>query len=176
MSLNFVASAVLSSGDGIGHNEETKIENEDLDNLRRKQENSSGVGLFDQLQKNKDEAEEAFNQKRSDLMGVRPLDDEDVQHINSYNEAKANKRKALNEEDNAEVEIFKRMKEMKQQSEVVIEEKEVKKVETRETAVEEVVKLNVIIKKKKKRVEKKEKKVEENKLVGLLGGYGSDSD
>ncbi|GMH91404.1 hypothetical protein TL16_g12050 [Triparma laevis f. inornata] len=79
MSLNFVASAVLSSGDGIGHNEETKIENEDLDNLRRKQENSSGVGLFDQLQKNKDEAEEAFNQKRSDLMGVRPLDDEDVQ-------------------------------------------------------------------------------------------------
>ncbi|GMI00991.1 hypothetical protein TrST_g5454 [Triparma strigata] len=179
MSLNFVASAVLTAdGDGIGHNTETSIVNDDLENLRRKQANSSGVSLFDQMQKNKEDAEEAYEQKRGELMGVRPLDDEDVQHINSYNEKKAEKRKALNEEDNAEVEIFKRMKEMKKASEVVVEvpgdsnPKPAAPVTEREA--EEAPK--VVIKKKKRRVDKKEKKKEEPALGSLLGGYGSDSD
>mmetsp|Transcript_19215 Transcript_19215/g.38403 ORF Transcript_19215/g.38403 Transcript_19215/m.38403 type:complete len:191 (+) Transcript_19215:231-803(+) len=145
---------------------------------------SSGVGLFDQLQKNKDAKEEEWEAKRNGLMGVRPLDEEDVDHLNAYQESRDKKRRKREEEDDAEVEIFKRTREMKRQGEVVLEKKDddadgkARGKEDESSAPEEKASVVIVKKKKKKRqVDKKVEKVEEeNKLTSLLGDYGSDSE
>mmetsp|Transcript_19216 Transcript_19216/g.38404 ORF Transcript_19216/g.38404 Transcript_19216/m.38404 type:complete len:184 (+) Transcript_19216:149-700(+) len=183
MSLNFVASAVLTTTNGLDHKEE-QIENDDVDAVRRRQIASSGVGLFDQLQKNKDAKEEEWEAKRNGLMGVRPLDEEDVDHLNAYQESRDKKRRKREEEDDAEVEIFKRTREMKRQGEVVLEKKDddadgkARGKEDESSAPEEKASVVIVKKKKKKRqVDKKVEKVEEeNKLTSLLGDYGSDSE
>ena len=62
MSLNFVASAVLTTTNGLDHKEE-EIENEEVAGVRRNARDSSSIGLFDQLQKNKDDKDAEWEEK-----------------------------------------------------------------------------------------------------------------
>ncbi|GMI07666.1 hypothetical protein TrRE_jg6261 [Triparma retinervis] len=192
MSLNFVASSVLQVADGVNEETEQQIENAETEAVRRNAKNSGGIGLFDQLQKNKDDKEESMMEKRNALMGVRPLEEEDVQHLNSYLERKTEAREKRKLEDDAEVEIFKRTREMRKGGVMDVggegegEGKEdlggrgaevggAKAVE--KFMKEEVAEVKIQVKKlKKRKMEKKVivEKVEESS--NLFGGYGSDSD
>lgn len=51
MSLSFVKSAVLSSSDGISHNEEKTIDNAETTSLRSR--NTAAKPLFEQLRANR---------------------------------------------------------------------------------------------------------------------------
>ncbi|GMI47905.1 hypothetical protein TrCOL_g4845 [Triparma columacea] len=203
MSLNFVASSVLQVADGVNDETEQQIENAETANMRRNAKSSGGIGLFDQLQKNKDDKEEAMMEKRNSLMGVRPLEEEDVQHLNSYLERKTEAREKRKLEDDAEVEIFKRTREMRKGGVLDIGGGGEGEGEGKERGVEggvggggggeggggegggakaaekankvEVAEVKIKVKKlKKRKVEKKVEKVEESS--NLFGAYGSDSD
>mmetsp|Transcript_42866 Transcript_42866/g.77072 ORF Transcript_42866/g.77072 Transcript_42866/m.77072 type:complete len:241 (-) Transcript_42866:76-798(-) len=83
MSLSFVKSAVLSSTDGISHNEETAIDNSETQSLRA----SSGAGfqkpLFEQLRANKEVDQEKEDEFQRSIRGTRPLDEEDCAHLDN---------------------------------------------------------------------------------------------
>jgi len=124
-------------------------------------------------------------------MGSKPLDEEDVQHLNNYLERKTEARNKRKLEDDAEVEIFRRTREMRKGGVMDVGGEDAsnaagsdakggaltgKKAGNKGSAgVENEVKIKVKGLKKRKKVAKKEgvKKVEEN---NLFGAYGSDSD
>lgn len=81
MSLSFVKSAVLSSTDGISHNEETSINNPETTSLRSR--STSAKPLFEQLRANKEAADEAQEEFQRSLRGTALLDDEDCAHLDA---------------------------------------------------------------------------------------------
>lgn len=82
MSLSFVKTAVLSSTDGISHNEETSIDTNETQSLR-----AGGLGsgaykpLFEQLRANRDAEQERDAKYQRSLRGTRALDEEDCAHL-----------------------------------------------------------------------------------------------
>jgi len=105
MSLNFVSSAVLSSTDGISHNEEKPIESAEAERARR-----SGIGtskpLFEQLQYNRDKAQEQYDEVTKSMRGTRTLDDEDCAHLDLIEEAKAERERQIQRSIDEEVAQF----------------------------------------------------------------------
>jgi hypothetical protein len=81
MSLSFVSSAVLSSTDGVSHNEEKAIESIEATSLRNR---SSAQPLYDQLRSNQDADQEKYDEiGKAMRAGMRPLDEEDCAHLDA---------------------------------------------------------------------------------------------
>lgn len=202
MSLSFVASAVLSSTDGISHNEETEIENKEVDAVRKNA--SSSKSLFEQLRENQDTEEEKKAEMQQKIMrGTMALDEEDVAHLDalqkSKNESELKKRTELEQE----LAMFRAAKEERLAGQVVVDDDE-EEEEDAPKSVPQVLKAQPVIKplgrivpkivgKRKRKVAgdaittkkimketKKEEPVAASAAPGglgsLLGGYGSSSD
>ena len=83
MSLSFVSSAVLSSTDGVSHNEEKSIETKEIQQLRLRHQ-SGNKSLFEQLRSNREAEQEKLDEETKMMrMGMRPLDDEDCAHLDT---------------------------------------------------------------------------------------------
>ena len=83
MSLNFVSSAVLTSTDGVSHNEEKAVESTEADSVRRQQQAGGHQPLFEQLRSNADAAQEERDAAAKAMRGTRTLDEEDCAHLDS---------------------------------------------------------------------------------------------
>ena len=83
MSLNFVSSAVLTSTDGVSHNEEKAVESTEADSVRRQQQAGGHRPLFEQLRSNADAAQEERDAAAKAMRGTRTLDEEDCAHLDS---------------------------------------------------------------------------------------------
>lgn len=83
MSLNFVSSAVLTSTDGVSHNEEKAVESTEADSVRRQQQAGGHKPLFEQLRSNADTAQEERDAAAKAMRGTRTLDEEDCAHLDS---------------------------------------------------------------------------------------------
>jgi hypothetical protein len=85
MSLSFVSSAILTSTDGVSHNEETEVSNKDK---------SGAVGLcqkslFEQLRSNQDEEDaKRMESELSRIRGTLALNEDDVAHLNALHQTK----------------------------------------------------------------------------------------
>ncbi|KAL7431881.1 hypothetical protein ACHAXM_002836 [Skeletonema potamos] len=89
MSLSFVKSAVLSSTDGISHNEETTIDTQETASIRASAANSSShKPLFEQLRANKEIQDAKDEEFQRSIRGMQALDDEDVAHLDAVEEQK----------------------------------------------------------------------------------------
>lgn len=83
MSLNFVSSAVLTSTDGVSHNEEKAVETTEANSVRRQQEAGGHRPLFEQLRSNADQAQEERDAATKAMRGSRTLDEDDCAHLDS---------------------------------------------------------------------------------------------
>ena len=144
--------------------------------------------------RNKEEKEEEIQSRRDALMGVRPLDSSDVDHLNSVSARKQLEKRKREEEEEVEVGIFRRKREIRREfgGEVDAgagetqgglqerEEEGAKRAQEsfgRGAAEGGGVKVKVIKKKRRKAEEGKGKEdKEEDKGKQLFGAYGSDSD
>jgi len=106
MSLSFVSSAILSSSDGISHNEEQNIESNEATTLRSK-DTSDHVPLFEQIRKNKDlEQQKSEEEFKARQMGTRGLDEEDCAHLESLESMREAKERLLKKREMEEVDLF----------------------------------------------------------------------
>lgn len=85
MSLNFVSSAVLTSTDGVSHNEEKSVETGEANSVRRHQQAAGGghQPLFEQLRSNAERTQEERDAAAKALRGTRTLDEEDCAHLDA---------------------------------------------------------------------------------------------
>jgi hypothetical protein len=202
MSLSFVASAVLSSTDGISHNEETEIENKEVDAVRKNA--SSSKSLFEQLRENQDTEEEKKAEMQQKIMrGTMALDEEDVAHLDALQKSKNESELKNRTELEQELAMFRAAKEERLAGQVVVDDDE-EEEEDAPKSVPQVLKAQPVIKplgrivpkivgKRKRKVAgdaittkkimketKKEEPVAASAAPGglgsLLGGYGSSSD
>ena len=123
MSLSFVKSAVLSSTDGISHNEETIIDNRETQSLRA----SSGAAgghqpLFEQLRANKDAEQERDDEFQKSLRGIRPLDEEDCAHLDAVERRKMEQEDAVRSGVEWEVAMFRAAKKDRGLIQTIVEE------------------------------------------------------
>ena len=125
MSLSFVKSAVLSSTDGISHNEETIIDNRETQTLR-----ASGAGggghkpLFEQLRANKDAEQERDEEFQKSLRGMRPLDEEDCAHLDAVERRRLEQEQAMRSGVEWEVAMFRAARKDRELVQTVVEEEE----------------------------------------------------
>lgn len=106
MSLNFISSAVLTSTDGISHNEEKAIENASTSSINR----SSAKPLYEQLRSNAEKAQEEYDEITKQMRGTRPLDEEDIAHLTTVENVREEKERAMKRIEEEEVEIFRAAK------------------------------------------------------------------
>jgi len=107
MSLSFVKSAVLSSSDGVSHNEEVAVESSEATALRNRGETKS---LFAQLQENKDLEAEAEEERRKEMREAMLLNEEDCAHLDAIDNAKRERRKAQKKMEEEEIALFRAAK------------------------------------------------------------------
>ena len=109
MSLSFVKSAVLSSSDGISHNEETTIDNKETQAARSR--SSTSKPLFEQLKANQDADQEREDEFQKSLRGMRPLDEEDCAHLDAIQRGRLEKEENVKMGIEREVAMFNAAKE-----------------------------------------------------------------
>lgn len=105
MSLNFVSSAVLSSTDGVSHNEERPIESAEAVRLRNN--NDGAKPLFEQIQFNRDREKEQYEEISKAMRGTRTLDDEDCAHLDSVAAVRMDRERRIQQSIEEEVAEFK---------------------------------------------------------------------
>ena len=88
MSLSFVKSAVLSSTDGVSHNEETTIDNQETKSIRSAAASGAHKPLFEQLRANKEAQDAKDDEFQRSLRGMATLNDEDCAHLNAMERQK----------------------------------------------------------------------------------------
>eukprot|EP01083_Nonionella_stella_P293642 998704_1 len=122
MSLSFVKSAVLSSTDGVSHNEETTIDNKETQSLR-----ASGAGggshkpLFEQLRANKEADLEKDVEFQRSIRGTRPLDEEDCAHLDSVERMKNERDSAVKSGIERELALFRAAREHRGMDQTVVD-------------------------------------------------------
>ena len=126
MSLSFVSSSVLSSTDGVSHNEETEVSSKELDAVRRNagssSSSSSSKPLFEQLRSNQMEQEESKAEaERARMRGTLALDEDDVAHLNALSRCKAEMEFKRRVELDQEMALFRAAKEDRRTGHVVID-------------------------------------------------------
>ena len=109
MSLSFVKSAVLSSSDGISHNEETTIDSKEAQAARSR--SSTAKPLFEQLKANQDADQEREDEFQKSLRGMRPLDEEDCAHLDAIQRGRREKEENVKKGIEREVAMFNAAKE-----------------------------------------------------------------
>jgi hypothetical protein len=114
MSLSFVKSAVLSSTDGISHNEEISIDNNETQSLRSAA-GGGGTGihkpLFEQLRANRDQQQERDDEFQRSIRGARALDEEDCAHLEAVERMRMEKEHDARSVVEREVELFRAARE-----------------------------------------------------------------
>ncbi|KAL7530817.1 hypothetical protein ACHAWF_003526 [Thalassiosira exigua] len=125
MSLSFVKSAVLSSTDGVSHNEETVIDSEEAQSVRA----SGGGGgvhkpLFEQLRANQEAERERDEEFQRSLRGTRPLDAEDCAHLDAVERAREVREAEARSGLEREVALFRAAKEDRGLAQTVVDEEE----------------------------------------------------
>jgi hypothetical protein len=103
MSLNFVSTTVLSSTDGISHNTETRLETSDTASISR---GENYKPLYEQLRKNAKEEEDKYDEVTKAMRGTRALDEEDVAHLKSVDDERAERLRKQAMTEKEEVENF----------------------------------------------------------------------
>ena len=111
MSLSFVKSAVLSSTDGISHNEETTIDNTETQSVRNNAASAGHKPLFEQLRANKDADQEKDDEFQRSLRGMRPLDEEDCAHLDAVDRVRDEREYAAKTAVEREVALFRAARE-----------------------------------------------------------------
>ena len=186
MSLSFVKSAVLSSTDGVSHNEETTIDTAETQSLR-----ASGGGahkpLFEQLRSNKDAEEEKNAEFQRSLRGTATLDDEDCAHLNSVEQVKNERAHAVKSGIEREVALFRAAREDRALTQTVMDDDDDDKIKdaaiklktdptagevkiTKKEAAKKVVPKFTIKKKRKRDPRSKDDNVDTSKKVASSQG------
>jgi hypothetical protein len=113
MSLSFVKSAVLSSTDGISHNEEISIDNNETQSLRSGAGGGTGIHkpLFEQLRANRDQQQERDDEFQRSIRGARALDEEDCAHLEAVERMRMEKEHDARSTVEREVELFRAARE-----------------------------------------------------------------
>jgi len=106
MSQNFFSRPVLTSSDGISHDNETIVESAEAKRVRELAGDGTAKPLFQQLQKNADEKQEMHDKRHAETFsGTRGLDEEDVGHLDELVRKRREKqleiKKGVDEELNA---------------------------------------------------------------------------
>ncbi|KAL7511841.1 hypothetical protein ACHAXN_008786 [Cyclotella atomus] len=122
MSLSFVKSAVLSSSDGISHNEEKTIDNAETTSLRSR--STAAKPLFEQLRANKEAEQEAADEFQRSLRGTRMLDDEDCAHLDAVERVREERDREVKSGIEREVALFRARREDRAMVQSVLEEEE----------------------------------------------------
>ena len=107
MSLSFVKSAVLSSTDGVSHNEEVTVDSSEAEALRKRGETKS---LFAQLQENKDAEMAEEEERRRAMREAMSLNEEDCAHLDSLEITKREKEMAKHKLEEEELAVFRAAK------------------------------------------------------------------
>ena len=120
-------SAVLSSTDGISHNEETTIDNQETASIRANSSSTSGghKPLFEQLRANKDIQDAKDDEFQRSIRGMAALDDEDVAHLDAIEEQKREGEYKVKHGIEREVALFHAAREDRGLAQTVLEEEEV---------------------------------------------------
>jgi len=127
MSLSFVSSAVLSSTDGVSHNEEKSIESKEVKALRSKQEHKP---LFEQLRNNREEEDAAREElQRTMMRGTRALDEEDCAHLDAIQREKEKREQAVKSQEAEELALFRAAKADRAQADIVVDDDDDEKQE-----------------------------------------------
>lgn len=106
MSLSFVSSSVLSSTDGVSHDQETPVE--ETKETRAFLEGKNRYGsLYDQLRTNQQQADEEAEEISKSLRGTRALDEEDVAHLNAISTQQKERLQKNQAEENMQLALFK---------------------------------------------------------------------
>lgn len=122
MSLAFVSSAVLSSTDGVSHNEEKAIDSKEVRDVRSRQAGGQRP-LFQQLQANKDkEDEERAEAQRNIMRGTMTLDDEDCAHLDAIQRQKDEHQQSIRQSMDEELALFRAAKADRSQSQLLVED------------------------------------------------------
>ena len=111
MSLSFVKSAVLSSTDGVSHNEETTINSTETQSLRASGGGGAHKPLFEQLRANKDAQDEKDEEFQRSLRGMRPLDEEDCAHLDAIDRSREEREHNVKSGIEREVALFRAARE-----------------------------------------------------------------
>ena len=125
MSLSFVSSAVLSSTDGISHNEETEVSSKELDAVRRSNNNNSmnNKPLFEQLRINQLEQDELNAEaERARMRGTLALDEDDVAHLNALSRHKMESELQNRVELEQEMALFRAAKEERRSGHIILDD------------------------------------------------------
>lgn len=105
MSLSFVSSAVLSSTDGVSHNEEVAVESVEVEQLRL--HNGASRPLFEQLRSNREDEQDKYDAfDKATRTGMRPLDEEDCAHLDSVASQKRHKDRVRRTQEEDELALF----------------------------------------------------------------------
>jgi FAM192A/Fyv6, N-terminal domain len=132
MSLSFVSSAILTSTDGVSHNEETEVSTKKVDSFR-KNGGSCQKSLFEQLRSNQDEEDATrMESELSRIRGTLALNEDDVAHLNAVHQARLTveqQRRLELEQETAQFRAHQqlRLSEQQHQELVVVEEEEKEK-------------------------------------------------
>ncbi|KAL7474272.1 hypothetical protein ACHAW6_000250 [Cyclotella cf. meneghiniana] len=157
MSLSFVKSAVLSSSDGISHNEEKSIVNPETTSLRSR--SVSHKPLFEQLRANKEAEQEAQDEFQRSLRGTRMLDDEDCAHLDAVERVKEERERQVKSGIEREVALFRARREdrglvqscMEEEDDKVVVKDLLKETALDKNGVKKTIIPRFTVKKKKRR-------------------------
>mmetsp|Transcript_9372 Transcript_9372/g.13328 ORF Transcript_9372/g.13328 Transcript_9372/m.13328 type:complete len:231 (-) Transcript_9372:146-838(-) len=120
MSLSFVSSAVLSSTDGVSHNEEKQIESKETKIVRDKQGQEGHRPLFEQLRSNKEDEETKREEfQRAIMRGTLALDEEDCAHLDTLQKQRRERDDAVKASVESELALFRAAKEERTQSQLL---------------------------------------------------------
>lgn len=103
MSLNFVSTTVLSSTDGVSHDTETRLASSDATSISRSENYKP---LYEQLRQNAQEEQEKYDEVTKAMRGTRALDDEDVAHLQSLEDERAERLRLQALREHEELESF----------------------------------------------------------------------
>ena len=177
MSLSFVSSAVLSSSDGVSHNEEKTIENREVQAVRARGNNIQKP-LFEQLRDNQQKAEDAEAEfQKSIVRGTLALNEEDAAHLDALRKQKEQQQQEKQSRIEQELALFRAAKADRAEGQVVVvvetqEEKEEQPEESKEISPpqnstrkqkrpQQMPKITVL--RKRRRQQKEEPKQEDQK-------------
>jgi hypothetical protein len=123
MSLSFVSSAVLSSTDGVSHNEEKAIESEEATSLRNR---STAKPLYDQLRSNQDADQEKYDEiGKAMRAGMRPLDEEDCAHLDAVEKTRLERDSLVKQTVEQELALFRAARADRSMTQTIVDDETV---------------------------------------------------